>query len=129
MTGSPFSRRAAAVGAPLGKRLNGEPVVLYDDDGLEFKASAIVDLDEIPTAAAGFVELEGRMSILTADLTAIQRRIELLRIALIRGKEFDVYGRSVDHFGQTVFNVRRRNEEESEYTNLYDLHGRQIPLA
>lgn len=121
---SAFSRRAAAIGTPLGIRHNGESVVLYGDDGLTVTMLAIVDLDQATATASGLVDVDGRISLKTSELSKKFDPVGLVRLAVIRGQEFDLYVANPDAFGLTVFNVRRKQDEEDR-TNIYDIDGEQ----
>jgi hypothetical protein len=125
---SAFSRRAAVVGTPLAIRHNGETVTLYGDDDSETKVSAIVDLDDATSAGEGFVEIEGRLSVRTADFSGKINPNGVVRSALIRGHVYYTFSQSTDQNGLTTFNIRRKFDEQQQ-SNLYDLHGNQIPYA
>lgn len=125
---SAFSRRAAVVGTPLAIRHNAELVTLYGDENAETRVSAIVDLDDATSAGEGFVEIEGRLSVRTTDFSGKIIPNGVVRSALIRGEVYYTFAQSTDRNGLTTFNIRRKYEEQQQ-SNLYDLHGEQIPLA
>jgi hypothetical protein len=114
---------------PVLRREFDREVDFIDDDGNELRFNCFYDLDEIPSGE-GTVDLQGRVSVRTSDLLA---RVDTdtygdWRKARIRDQIFDVYASMPDEYGSTVFNVRRKFEEQ-QHSNLYDLHGNQIPYA
>jgi hypothetical protein len=114
---------------PVLRREFDREVDFIDDDGNELRFDCFYDLDEIPSGE-GTVDLQGMVSVRTSDLLA---KVDTdaygnWKKARIRDQIFDVYAAMPDEYGSTVFNVRRKFEEQ-QHSNLYDLHGNQIPYA
>jgi hypothetical protein len=114
---------------PVLRREFDREVDFIDDDGNELRFDCFYDLDEIPSGE-GTVDLQGSVSVRTSDLLA---KVDTdaygdWKKARIRNQIFDVYASMPDEYGSTVFNVRRKFEEQ-QHSNLYDLHGNQIPYA
>ncbi len=114
---------------PVLRREFDREVDFIDDDGNELRFNCFYDLDEIPSGE-GTVDLQGSVSVRTSDLLA---KVDAdaygdWKQARIKDQIFDVYAAMPDEYGSTVFNVRRKFEEQ-QHSNLYDLHGKQIPYA
>lgn len=126
---SVFETFFAAHAMPILRSQFDKEVDMINGSGAEVRFAAMVDLDEIP-AAEGFADLQGRVSIKTSDLTEAINPDGLgswLKCRY-RGELFDVYASMPDDYGSTVFNIRRRYEEQQQ-SNLFDVSGRQIPFA
>lgn len=118
-----FKKHAALV---LRREFN-QFVDFLDEDDNEIRLRCFVDFDDIPSGE-GFSDLQGKLSVKT---TALRRRIPVDETGLwikarIHGQMFDVYGCEPDQFGSTVFNVRRRFDQQ-QHSNQFDLSGTQQP--
>ena len=113
---------------PAAERAFGRDVdfILSDDHELRFKA--FVDIDQIPSGGEDFTEVDGRLTVKTADLLARSAEFTVLTRVRIRDQIYDLYAQAPDHAGLTVFNIRRKFEHQGQ-SNLYDLHGNQIPFS
>ena len=113
---------------PAAERAFGRDVdfILEDDHELRFKA--FVDIDQIPSGGEDFTEVDGRLTVKTADLALRAGEFTVLTKVRIREQIYDVYAQAPDHAGLTVFNIRRKFEEQGQ-SNLFDLHGKQIPYS
>jgi len=100
--------------------------ILDDDSELRFKA--FTDIDQIPSGGEGFTDVEGRLTVKTADLALRSAEFTVLTKVRIKNQIYDLYAQAPDHAGLTVFNIRRKFEEQGQ-SNLFDLHGNQIPFA
>lgn len=94
------------------------------DDLSELRFSAMVDIDQIPSSGEDFVEVDGRLTIKTADIARRVAEYDVLTLVRYKDQLYDVYSKSPDHCGLTVFNIRRKASEQAE-TNIYDLNGTQ----
>jgi hypothetical protein len=126
--GSPFAKRLAAVGAPLGTRHNGESITLSNADDVSATVKAIVEIDDVTSDAEGFDIITGLLLIETATVLRKVAPLGTVISATTRGEQWHVYDKSGDRDGFTRFNIRRRHVEQT-HTNLYDLHGNQIPFS
>lgn len=93
------------------------------DDSTEYRLTAMVDMDEIPSGE-GFSDVQGRITVKTADLFRYVETVGPVTKARVKGKIFDVYGEALEHCGLTKLNVRRKYEEQ-QHTNIYDIDGEQ----
>jgi hypothetical protein len=100
--------------------------ILDDDSELRFKA--FTDIDQIPSGGEGFTDVDGRLTVKTADLFSRFAEFTVLTKIRIRDQIYDVYAQAPDHAGLTVFNIRRKFNEQDQ-SNLFDLRGDQIPFA
>jgi hypothetical protein len=100
--------------------------ILDDDSELRFRA--FTDIDQIPSGGEAFTDVDGRLTVKTADLASRSAEFTVLTKARIRDQIYDVYAQAPDHAGLTVFNIRRKFNEQDQ-SNLFDLRGDQIPFA
>ena len=121
---SPFATRMAAIGAPLGIRHNSEPVTIRSVNDVELTLKAIVELDDMNSAAEGFIVVTGRLLIETAIVLRKVIAIGTVIHAVARGEQWHVYDQSGDRDGWTHFNLRRK-VSQSSHTNIYDLDDNQ----
>jgi hypothetical protein len=83
-----------------------------------------VDIEQIPSGGEAFTDVDGRLTLKTADLVSRAGEFTVLTKVRIREQVYDVYAQAPDHAGLTVFNIRRKFEEQ-EHTNIYDINGEQ----
>lgn len=121
---NPFALRSAAVGTPLGMRLNGETITLKFDDDSTKRITAIVDISESQQVLDGLIEVNGRISLKTTDVTKHVTPNGVAVSATIRGQEWHLYGQAPDQFGLTMINIRRKFDE-SVHSNIYDMNDQQ----
>lgn len=121
---NPFSLRSAAIGAPLGIRHNGETITLTFADATTKRVVAIVDISDPEQVLDGPVEVNGKISIKTADVARFVTPNGVAMSATIRDQEWHLYGQAPDQFGMTTINIRRKFDE-SIHSNIYDISDRQ----
>jgi hypothetical protein len=127
--GSPFATRLAAVGAPLGTRHNGEFITLSNADDGSATVKAIVEIDDVNSAGSdGFIVINGRLLIETAIVARKVAALGTVLTAVVRSEQWHVYEQSGDRDGWTHFSIYRKFQD-AKHSNLYDLHGNQIPYA
>jgi len=83
-----------------------------------------VDIDQIPSGGEAFTDVDGRLTVKTADLASRSAEFTVLTKVRIRDQIYDVYAQAPDHAGLTVFNIRRKFEEQGQ-SNVYDIDGEQ----
>jgi hypothetical protein len=120
---SRFEQRFKQFAVPRLQREFSTDVDFILDDDHELRFTAFVDIDQIPSGE-GFSDVEGRVTVKTADLVARSAEFTLLSKVRFRDQVYDVYAQAPDHAGMTVFNIRRKHSEQN-YTNLYDINGDQ----
>jgi hypothetical protein len=113
---------------PAAERAFGRDIDFILDDDHELRFKAFVDIDQIPSGGEAFTEVDGRLTVKTADLVARSAEFTVLTKVRIRDQIYDVYAQAPDHAGLTVFNIRRKFDEQDQ-SNLFDLHGKQIPYS
>jgi hypothetical protein len=125
---SRFEQRFSQIAVPRLQREFAFDVdfILTDDHELRFKA--FVDIEQIPSGGEGFTDVDGRVTVKTADLALRSAEFTVLTKVRIKNQIYDLYAQAPDHAGLTVFNIRRKFEEQGQ-SNLFDLHGNQIPFA
>jgi len=121
---NPFASRLASIGAPLGIRHNGESITLTFDDDSTAVVTAIVDIKEQQQVNDGESQVEGNISIRTADVADIITPQGVPLRATVREQIWHVYGRGPDQFGMTTFLIRRVFAE-ADHTNMYDISDTQ----
>jgi len=121
---NPFALRSAAVGAPLGKRHNSEPITVTFDDDSTLRGRAVVDIDDPQPSLDGVVVVEGRMSVLVSDVARYFTPRGIVQKVLAREENWHVYGRGPNQFGMQVFLIRR-TFREADHTNIYDINDNQ----
>jgi hypothetical protein len=124
---SRFEQRFKQFAVPRLQREFSTDVDFILDDDYELRFKAFVDIDQIPSGE-GFSDVEGRVTVKTADLVARSAEFTLLNRVRFRNQIYDVYAQAPDHAGLTVLNIRRKFEEQAQ-SNLFDLHGKQIPYS
>jgi len=97
------------------------------DDATEYRIDAMVSMDPVGTEE-GFSDVQGNVTVKTADFARCVETIASASKCRHKGQIFDVYGEASEHCGLTVFNIRRKYSEQAN-TNIYDLHGNQIPFS
>lgn len=125
---SRFEARFKQFAVPMLAREFDTEIVFILDDASELLFYGWVDIDEIPSGGEGFVDVNGKVIVQTSKLTAEVSAFGDLKKCRFRDEVYDVYSHTPDQYGTTVFNVRRKFEEQ-QHSNLYDLHGKQIPYA
>ena len=125
---SRFEQRFKQFAIPRLQREFATDIDFILDDESELRFSAFTDIDQIPSGGEDFTEVDGRLTVKTADLVARYAEFTVLTKVRIRDQIYDVYAQAPDHAGLTVFNIRRKFEEQ-EQSNLFDLHGKQIPYS
>jgi hypothetical protein len=105
-----------------------QPVVLILTNNEEIHVMAFVSTEDIPTED-GFSDLQGKLSVATDQLYSLMDRTRLGEITLVRYRNelYDVYAHNPDQCGGTVFNIRRRYEEQ-QHSNFFDITHNQLPL-
>lgn len=93
------------------------------DESTEYRLTALVDLDEVGTGE-GFSDIQGKITVKTADLFRHVETVGSLTKARVKGKIYDVYGEATEHCGLTVLNIRRKSDEQA-HTNMFDISGEQ----
>jgi hypothetical protein len=126
---SRFEQFFVSYAMPVLRREFNQLIYLATRDCQEFPVQCMMDLEEI-TSTQGNPEVQGRISIKVADLLAYIERPHFgnLITATIGGQVFDIYAEMTEQFDSIVFNVKRKFDEQ-KITNLFDLHGNQIPYA
>lgn len=125
---SPFATRLAAVGAPLGTRHNGESITFSNAADQTAIVKAIVEIDDVTSAADGYIDITGRLFVETAVVLQKLSPLGTILKAVVRGTQWHVYEQSENRDGLVFINIRRKFAEQ-QHTNLYDLHGNQIPYS
>jgi hypothetical protein len=125
---SRFEQRFSQIAVPRLQREFAIDVDFILTDDHELRLKAFVDIDQIPSGGEGFTDVDGRVTVKTADLALRSAEFTMLTKVRIRDQIYDVYAQAPDHAGLTVFNIRRKFKEQGQ-SNLFDLHGNQIPFA
>jgi len=109
---------------PAAERAFGRDIDFILDDDHELRFKAFVDIDQIPSGGEAFTDVDGRVTVKTADLVSRSAEFTVLTKVRIRDQIYDVYAQAPDHAGLTVFNIRRKFEEQGQ-SNVYDIDGEQ----
>ncbi len=125
---SRFEARFKQFAMPMLAREFNTEIVFVLDSGSELQFLGYVDIEEIPSGGEGFVDVNGKVIVQTSKLVAELPDFSGLKQCRFRNELYDVYSHAPDQYGTTVFNIRRKFEEQ-QHSNLYDLHGNQIPYA
>lgn len=121
---SPFTQRAAQIGAPLGIRFNGESITVTFDDASTLPIKAIVEIDEAPAPMDGPVDVTGMIRVLTTVVTKKLAPRGTVMSAAIRGFDWHVFHTGEDQGGLTPFQIRRKFNE-ADRPNMYDMNDQQ----
>ncbi len=125
---SRFESRFKKFAVPKLAREFDTEIVFVRDSGDELQFLGWVDIEELPSGGEGFVDVNGKVIVQTSKLIAEVEELGSLKQCRFRDELFDVYSHSPDQYGTTAFNIRRKFDEQ-QHSNLYDLHGKQIPYA
>lgn len=113
---------------PVLQREFNRTVDFINTDDEELQVPCFVDTETIPSGE-GFSDVQGRIGISSTVFNArIGSTIGQWTRVRIRNEIWDVYTKQTDEYGTVILNVRRKYEEQP-HSNLYDLHGNQIPFA
>ncbi len=100
-----------------------ETVDVVSDYGNQMAVTAIVDLPEVSGR-----DVEGTMVMSEVAFSRLNYRSGTPFIARRKNVEFDIYRVLPSDMGMVTMLIRRKFAEET-HTDLYDLHGNQIPYA
>ena len=121
---SRFETRFVSQGLPLLERQFSQSADFFQtDDTDEITIACFIDLGDV-SQGTGFSDLEGRVTVRTADMLARVSSFGSLSGVRIGEEEFHVYAHSTSEFGVTVFNIRRKASEQ-DHTNMFDMNDQQ----
>jgi len=98
-------------------------ITIVSDSDNQMTVTAVVD---IPDTNGG--DVEGRMIISAVDHSRLNYRAGTPFVAIRNSVSFDVYDAMPEDMGMVTLLVRRKFADK-KHSDIYDLHGNQIPFA
>ena len=100
-----------------------EQITVLSDSENQMTVTAVVDIPEVNGG-----EIEGTMQISAEKFSRFNYRSGVPFVAVRNSIEFDIYDALPPNMGMVTLLIRRKFAAET-HSDLYDLHGNQIPYA
>jgi len=100
-----------------------EQITVVSDSDNQTTVTAVVDIPEVNSG-----DIEGTMVISATEFSRLNYRSGLPFVAVRKGIQFDVYDALPENMGMVTLLIRRKFVDK-KHSDLYDLHGNQIPFA
>jgi hypothetical protein len=100
-----------------------ERITVVSDSENQMTVTAVVDVPEVSSE-----DIEGTMQIAASEFSRLNYRSGVPFVAVRKGVSFDIYDALPENMGMVTLLIRRKFAER-KHSDLYDLHGKQIPFS
>jgi hypothetical protein len=100
-----------------------ERITVASDSDNQMTVTAVIDIPEVNSG-----DIEGTMQISAEQFSRFNYRSGVPFVAVRKGVQFDIYDALPENMGMVTLLIRRKFADK-KHSDLYDLHGNQIPFS